>query len=316
MKIEESIKKILLFRDCGQYNISLWQCPSFLFFILGVFNIGAMLTTYYISTRLTDEPEVTALITIFISLIIFIIGTTIVQGFEKLLQANKMKTEFIRIASHQLRTPLSSLRWANDLLMEGDIGKPTEEQVEYLEIIKDSNLRMLRLINDLLDVTKIEMGNLTIDLKPLNIKQTAEEVIKALEPLAKANNVVVKLQAEENLPPVLSDPEKCKMVFSNLIDNAIKYSKGRGEVNVGLEKKDSFIQVFIKDQGVGIPKAQQRNIFQKFFRSDNVMKHQTVGSGLGLFIVKAILDANHGGIWFTSEEDKGTAFYFKLPIAK
>lgn len=165
MTIEQAIKKIPLFKECGQFNISLWQCPSFLFLILGVINISAMISTYFISTKFTEEPEITALITILVSLIIFIIGAVIVQGFDKLLEANKMKTEFIRIASHQLRTPLSSLRWANDLLMEGGIGKPTEEQVEYLEIIRESNQRMLKLINDLLDVTKIEMGNLVMDFE-------------------------------------------------------------------------------------------------------------------------------------------------------
>jgi len=310
------ISKFPLFRECGEYSISLWQCPSFLFFILGLLNIGAMISTYVISTRFTEEPEITALMTILVSLIIFIIGTVIVQGFDKLLQANKMKTEFIRIASHQLRTPLSSLRWANDLLMQGGITKPTHEQAEYLAIIRDSNQRMLKLINDLLDVTKIEMGNLPMELKPIDIKKIAQEVIVDLAPMARAKNVALNLKIQDNLAPALSDPEKCKMVFSNLIDNSIKYSKGRGAVDISAQQVGNFIQVSVSDQGVGIPRAQQKNIFQKFFRSDNVMKHETVGTGLGLFIVKAIIEANKGQIWFESEENKGTTFYFKIPIAK
>jgi len=310
------IGKIPFFKECDQYNISLWQCPSFLFFILGLLNIGAMVSTYYISTRLTEEPEITALITILVSLIIFIIGTVIVQGFDKLLQANKMKTEFIRIASHQLRTPLSSLRWANDLLMHGGIVKPTQEQTEYLEIIKYSNQRMLKLINDLLDVTKIEMGNLPMELKQIDIKNIAEEAVSDLSPLAKANNIILNLKIKDGLPLVLSDQEKCKMVFANLIDNAIKYSKGKGSIDIAAEKRGDFIRVSVQDEGVGIPKTQQKNIFQKFFRSDNVMKHQTIGTGLGLFIIKAIIDANKGKIWFESQEDKGTTFYFEIPIAK
>jgi signal transduction histidine kinase len=313
----KTIKKLPLFKECGENNISLWQCPSFLFFVLGLLNIGAMISTYFISTRFTEEPEITALITILVSLVIFVIGSIIVQGFDKLLQANKMKTEFIRIASHQLRTPLSSLRWANDLLMQGGgIDKPTHEQSEYLEIIKESNQRMLKLINDLLDVTKIEMGNLPMELKPIVIKNMAEEAVAELRPMANAKNVVLDLKVEENLPPVLSDPEKCKMVFTNLIDNSVKYSKGKGRVDVSVYQAGDFIEVAIKDEGVGIPRAQQKNIFQKFFRSDNIMKHETVGTGLGLFIVKAIVDANKGQIWFKSEEDKGTTFYFKMPIAK
>lgn len=316
MNVTKIIGKIPFFKECDQYNISLWQCPSFLFFILGLLNIGAMISTYIISTRLTEEPEITALITILVSLIIFIIGTVIVQGFDKLLQANKMKTEFIRIASHQLRTPLSSLRWANDLLMQGGISKPTHEQTEYLEIIKDSNQRMLKLINDLLDVTKIEMGNLPMELKQVDIKSIAEEAVSDLSPLAKANNVVLNLKIKDGLSLALSDQEKCKMVFANLIDNAIKYSRGKGNVDIAAEQRGDFIRVSIRDEGVGIPKAQQKNIFQKFFRSDNIMKHQTVGTGLGLFIVKAIIDANKGKIWFESQEGEGTTFYFEIPIVK
>jgi signal transduction histidine kinase len=312
----EIIGKYLFFRECKEYNISLWQCPSFLFFVLGLLNIAAMLSTYMISTRFTEEPQITALLTILVSLIIFIIGSVIVQGFDKLLQANKMKTEFIRIASHQLRTPLSSLRWANDLLMQGGIVKPTHEQTEYLAIIKDSNQRMLKLINDLLDVTKIEMGNLPLELKPVDIKKIVQDVFADLGIMARAKNVTLNSNIPDNLPPALSDSEKCKMIFSNLIDNSIKYSKGKGTINVFAQQTGDFIQVSVSDQGVGIPRAQQKNIFQKFFRSDNAMKHETVGTGLGLFIVKAIVEANKGQIWFESEENQGTTFYFKIPIAK
>jgi len=315
MSLIRFIKKYV-FKECERYNIGLWESPSFLFFILGLVNVAAMVGTYFVSSRFTDEPEITALITIIISLIIFIIGTAVVQGFDKLLEANKMKTEFIRIASHQLRTPLSSLRWANDLLMQGRIGKPSEEQIEYLEIIKESNQRMLKLINDLLDVTKIEMGNLVIDSKEVDMEQIATQSINELNPIARANNAPISLKIEGKLPLILSDPEKIKMVFLNLIDNAIKYSKGAGEIILSMQRKGDYIYVSIKDQGVGIPKAQQKNIFQKFFRSDNVMKHQTVGSGLGLFIVKAIIDANKGTVWFESDENKGSTFYFKIPIAK
>jgi signal transduction histidine kinase len=227
-----------------------------------------------------------------------------------------MKTEFIRIASHQLRTPLSSMRWANDLLKRGSIGRPTEEQKEYLDIIETGNQRMLKLINDLLDVSKIEMGNMTFDFKPVDIRAVAREVVQDLMLLATANNTALRLEAETDLPLVLSDGEKIKMVFSNLIDNAIKYTKGQGEVMVGMGKSGDYVQVFVRDNGVGIPKAQQKNIFQKFFRSDNALKHQTVGTGLGLFIVKSIIEANKGNTWFESEENKGSTFYFRIPIAK
>lgn len=316
MILKGLIKKTPFFKDCIQYNIPMMQCPSFLFFIMGLVNILAMLGTYAISNRFTNEPEITALITIVVSILILVIGTTIVNGFDKLLQANKMKNEFIRIASHQLRTPLASLRWSLDLLTQGTVGKPTAEQVEYLQIIKESNQRMIKLVNDLLDVTKIEMGSLTIELKPVDLKSVIEKVVEELKVLARANNIAVDVDIDADLPMVLSDQDKIKMVITNLLDNAIKYTKGPGKISIGAGRDDSFVKVFVKDTGVGIPKEQQPFIFQKFFRSDNVMKHQTVGSGLGLFIVKAIVDSNKGQIWFESGENKGTTFFFKIPISK
>jgi signal transduction histidine kinase len=308
-------KGFYIFKECVQYNISLWQCPSFLFLILGLFNVAAMISTYFVSNFYTDQPEITALLTIAVSLIILVIGSTVVRGFDRLLETNKMKTEFIRIASHQLRTPLSSLRWSLDILMKSD-NQPSEEQLEYLNIIKESNVRMLKLINDLLDCTKIEMGNWPLSTKPLDLKIAVKEVASELAPLARASNVEVVLKLEDELPPVFSDPDKLKIVITNLLDNAIKYTLGGGMVEVKAEKKGFFIQVSIKDAGVGIPADQQKNIFQKFFRSDNAIRHQTVGTGLGLFIVKAIVEANKGQIWFESKEGSGSTFYFKIPIAK
>lgn len=312
---EKINKKLTFFKECSQYNISLWQCPSFLFFILGGLNIAAMISTYFISNFYTDEPEVTALLTIIVSAVLLVIGSTIVRGFDRLLETNKMKTEFIRIASHQLRTPLSSLRWSLDLLMRRD-SNPSEEQMEYLNIIKESNVRMLKLINDLLDVTKIEMGNIGLNIKPLDAGLLLSTVLKELEPLAKASNIHLESDLSGELPPIFADIDKIKIAFSNVIENAIKYTSGGGKVVVNAARNGDFIEISVKDNGVGIPANQQKNIFQKFFRSDNAIKHQTVGSGLGLFIVKAIMDAHHGRIWFKSEEGKGSTFYLRIPIAK
>lgn len=305
-----------IFKESERYNIGLLESPSFLFFVLGLVNVAAMIATYFVSNWFQEEPEMTALITIIVSLIIFIIGVTIVRGFDRLLEINKMKTEFIRITSHQLRTPLSSMRWASDYLLKGAIGRPNQEQTEYLEIIREGNKRMIKIINDLLDVTKIDMGKLMVETKPTDLKKVAQESIKQFIATAAANNIALTLVCENNLPLVSVDEEKIKMAFSNLIDNAIKYTANKGEVRVAIKREGDYVETSVQDNGVGIPKIQQKNIFQKFFRSDNIKKHQTAGSGLGLFIVKAIIDAHRGSIWFKSEEGKGSTFYFKIPTAK
>lgn len=307
--------KLHLFKDCQDYNLSLWECPSFIFLILGLLNITAMVSTYFIANRYTDQPEIVALIVIAISTFIFVLSHSITQGFDKLAQANKMKTEFVSIASHQLRTPLSAIRWTLNLITDGRISNPTD-MATYVALIKENNERMIRLVNDLLDVSRVEMGRMIFSPKQTNIYVLVEKIVKASGPFAQANNVTLLMEAPETLPNVLTDPEKISITIQNLVDNAIKYTKEKGEVKVLMEADGKFVTVAIQDKGVGIPALQQKHIFKKFFRSDNVMKNQTVGTGLGLFIARSIVEGNKGKIWFESKEGEGTTFFFTLPIYK
>ncbi|MBU1102856.1 HAMP domain-containing histidine kinase [Patescibacteria group bacterium] len=314
--------KLNLFRECAEYNLGIWECPSFIFLILGAVNVLAMISTYFIANRFTEEPEFVALIVIIVTAIFFIISHTVTQGFDKLAQANKMKTEFVSIASHQLRTPLSAMRWTLNLLNEkhqtDTQGQQNQEQTNanYISLIKESNERMIELVNDLLDVSRIEMGRIILNPQQINLYILIQKIIENFSPLAQASNVEITLEAPETLPNIYADAEKVSLVIQNLIDNAIKYIKGRGAVKISAQANGGSVKVSVKDTGVGIPKIQQKHIFQKFFRSDNIMKHQTIGTGLGLFIAKAVIEDSGGKIWFESEENKGTTFYFTLPIYK
>jgi len=307
--------KLHLFKDCQDYNLGLWECPSFIFLVLGLLNITAMVGTYFIANRYTDQPEMVALIVIAISAFIFLLSHSITQGFDKLAQANKMKTEFVSIASHQLRTPLSAIRWTLNLISDGRVASP-QDTATYLNLIKENNERMIRLVNDLLDVSRIEMGRMILFPKQTNIYVLVQKIVNISAPFAKANNVTLSLEAPETLPNVLTDSEKISITIQNLIDNAIKYTKGKGDVKVAMEANGKMVKIAVKDSGVGIPALQQKHIFKKFFRSDNIMKNQTVGTGLGLFLARSIVEGSGGKIWFESEEGKGTTFFFTLPIYK
>ncbi|MDD5072133.1 MAG: HAMP domain-containing sensor histidine kinase [Patescibacteria group bacterium] len=253
--------KLHLFKDCQNYNLSLWECPSFIFLVLGVLNITAMVSTYFIANRYTDQPEIVALIVIVVSAFIFILSHSITQGFDKLAQANKMKTEFVSVASHQLRTPLAAIRWTLNLINDGHVLSQAD-MTAYLTMVKESNERMIRLVNDLLDVSRIEMGHLTFFPKQTNIYVLVEKIVKASAPFAQANNVTLSMEAPETLPNVLTDPEKISITIQNLVDNAIKYTKGKGEVKVSMEADSKFVRVAGKDKGVGIPQSQQKHIFK------------------------------------------------------
>jgi len=302
-----------IFKECREFNLGPWQCPTFVFFVLGMINIAAMIATYLIAKYYT-EPEFVALIVIGVATFFFLISYSVTQGFDQLAKANKMKTEFVSIASHQLRTPLSAMRWTINLLEDNRVGEMGEEQKKYLALVKEGNERMIKLVNDLLDVSRIEMGRVLLQPGQTNLYVLIEKMVKDLSAVAQAGSIAIKLEAAETLPNVYADPSKISMVIQNLIDNAIKYSRGRGEINIKAEKEGKFVKVAVRDQGVGIPENQQKQIFQKFFRSDNTLKNQTSGTGLGLFIAKSVVEESKGKIWFESKANEGTTFFFTLPI--
>jgi len=300
--------------QCKRYSLPLWQCPQFLFLIMGIIIIGSTLIAYAIGTRYIEDPEIVALIVLILTAILFSVAFIITRSFEKLAEASRMKSEFISVVSHQLRSPLSNLRWSIELLMSGRLGKIEEKQTEYFRILKENSSRMAELVSDLLTVSKIETATLPLKKKEIFLPDLINKIILEFEPFAKASNVELKFKFEKDLAKILADPSQIRQVIENLLDNAIRYIKDKGEVEIWLEKKNKNVYFEIKDNGVGIPKEDQKYIFQKFFRSENILRYQTQGSGLGLFISKAIIEMSGGKIGFKSQENKGSTFWFTLPI--
>lgn len=313
MKITKIFQQINIIAECRKYGVPLWECPSFLIVLTGLVTIGAMLATYFIAIEYT-EPRIVALIVILVTTLLIVINYLIVQGFEKLAEANRLKSEFVSIASHQLRSPLTGIKWAIALMLSEQAEGSNPERLERLKTIKESNQRMINLVNDLLNVSRIEQGRLGLKPEKISLEKLLQEIVKEYALLAKAKNVKVFLEAEKDLPLILIDPQGIKLVLHNLIDNAIRYTKGEGKVKIKLFKKGRLICCEMEDNGVGIPKEDQKKIFQKFFRSQNVMKYQTEGTGLGLFIAKAIIKGSKGNIGFSSQESQGSTFWIELPI--
>lgn len=227
----------------------------------------------------------------------------------------RMKTEFVSIAAHQLRTPLSAIKWTLRMVLDGDTGELNLEQKDLLEKTYVSNERMISLINDLLNVTRIEEGRFLYKQELVDFESIVSTIIESSQELLKMKQMeLIFDKPKEPLPQVSVDKEKMELVVQNLLENAVKYTPEKGTIRISLEKSNTDIVFKIKDTGVGIPESQQERIFTKFFRGDNVIRMETEGSGLGLYTTRNIVDAHKGKIWFDSKEGEGTTFYFTIPI--
>jgi len=308
------INQLNIVNQCRQHGLLLWQCPQFLFLVMGIVIIITSLLSYLIGTRYVTEPSIIALMDIGLTAVLFIIAFIITRSFERLAEASRMKSEFINIVSHQLRSPITNIKWITDFLTSKDVEMTSEKKEEYFGHLKDNTARMVELVDELLIVSRIEQGSFPVKRREASLENLIKEVINRSKAFAEASNIKLKFRYQKDLPKGFFDITLIRLVIENLIDNAIRYTKGEGEVEIWLEKRNNFLYFRIKDSGVGIPKADQKYIFQKFFRSENILKEQTRGSGLGLYIAKSVIDVSKGKIWFKSEEGRGTNFYFTLPI--
>lgn len=229
---------------------------------------------------------------------------------------DEAKSSFISVASHQLRTPLTSIRWFAEMLLEGDGGTITDDQRHFVERIYQGVDRMIKLIGLLLQMARVEAGRIKIQSTPVDLRTLAEEVVASLKSsLDQAQqSVTIEALPKDGFPAIPLDKEVVWQVIMNLLTNAIRYSPPHATIAVSVTKDDNFAILTVKDQGIGIPKAQQADIFRKFFRASNAFKLVPEGSGLGLALVKSLVEDWGGKVWFETEENKGTDFHVSIPL--
>ena len=233
---------------------------------------------------------------------------------RRLKELDKMKSDFVSNVSHELRTPLTSIKGSVDNMLDGLTGSLNEKQIRYLNRIKSNTDRLSRLINDLLDLSRIESGH--VEVRPTNLPLTAlaEEVAEHMKALAAEKLIRIEIPPADPKVTAWADRDKVTQVLMNLIGNAVKFTPRDGKITVALEKNGSdYIQISVADTGPGILPEERNRIFSKFYQVANVDKQKPKGSGLGLAISKAIVEMHGGTIWVESEVGKGSTFYFTLP---
>lgn len=244
-----------------------------------------------------------------------VIGCVVVfRDVTKEREVDRAKTEFVSLASHQLRTPLSAINWYAEMLIAGDAGKVNPEQKEYLEEIYKGNQRMVDLVNSLLDVSRIELGTFAVEPTTVDLKEILDIIVSELKNKIETKKLIFKSRVDSKLKTYSGDPKLLNIIFQNLISNAVKYTPDKGEVRVEIKKGVDDVSISVADSGIGIPTNQQDKIFSKLFRADNVRETDTEGTGLGLYIVRSIIEQSGGKISFVSKQNKGTVFTVLLPV--
>jgi signal transduction histidine kinase len=313
--VRKVINEFNIKKQAENLGVSVWQAPSLMFIMMGVVSVTSMLILYNL-LRNNESVELLIITEAVTVAVIFTLGSVVIRNFEIVAQANKMKSEFVSIASHQLKTPLSKVSWAAELLILKHKEGLTNEQHQIIERIISANEEMSRLVKDLLDVARIDQGSLFLADERVKLNEIVEEVVKNSKDLAKSFDVKMNVIIESDVPIIVGDKRRALIVVDNLVTNAIKYTDGGGFVEVTLRVEGNNVVCCVKDNGVGIPEDQQGSIFEKFFRSENAVKLRTSGTGLGLYIAKNTIEQSGGEMWFKSIEHVGSLFCFSLPINK
>jgi signal transduction histidine kinase len=228
-------------------------------------------------------------------------------------EVSQMKSDFVSFVTHQLRTPLAGIRWMLELAAQ-EPGIPVDAS-SYIQDAREAAQRLIQLVNDLLDISRLERGKLTVATAPVDLEALTRDVLAETAVLVQEKGHRVSLAGAPIAAPVAADAQLLRQVVMNLVSNAIKYTPDGGAIEIRLEPDAGMLRWSIRDSGIGVPRASQARLFEKFYRAENVATLETEGTGLGLYLVRLIMEQLDGRVWCESEEGAGATFLFTLPLA-
>jgi DNA-binding response OmpR family regulator/nitrogen-specific signal transduction histidine kinase len=239
---------------------------------------------------------------------------TVLRDITKEVESDRAKSEFVSTVSHELRTPMTAIKGYTDLLHAGAVGSINKEQKRFLGIIRSNADRLTALINDLLDISRMDAGRVRFEPQPMQVGEVVSDVVNALAVQADTKQQTLTYEVVGGLPDVVGDRDRLNQVVTNLVGNAIRYTPEGGEVEVHVYPVEGAVRVDVRDTGIGIAPDDLGHIFERFYRSDHPLVQETSGTGLGLSISKMFVEMHGGRVWVESELGKGSTFTFILPV--
>ncbi len=281
---------------------------------IAILGIDVEVSDYLSLIRQTLIPFI--LFVVFLLLLLCVLTFFLVRIWksrvEVLREIDRQKDELLSIVSHQLATPVSSVKWYLEMLLDGDVGALSNEQKEYLNTMQSVTYNLADLVSMILDVSRIQLGKMKVDAQPLDLNLFFKEILFAIEPKAKEKEQKFDVSIPNDLPKAMLDKRLTRMTIENLLSNAVKYTPAKGTVKWFMELRGTMLYMEVRDTGCGIPEKDQKQIFGKLFRASNTGAID--GNGFGLYVAKGAIEAQGGSIWFESKENKGTTFFVELPL--
>ena len=306
-------KELNVLEACRRWGIPLWQCPEAIFIAIGFLAVIFIGGSYLLGQQKL-EPEQMVAVASGIAIVFLAAAFIIVNSFERMAEANRLKSEFLNITSHQLRTPLTAARWALSLLVAApNVGK---ENQRHMAILEEAIGRMRRMVTTMLEVARIEAGTIRRMGRRLSLRDLVSTIAAAFSDFAYTSNITLRYIAPNDPVEVMADEEQIRYVLESLLDNAFRYTSGKGTVSISLSQEGSTARIAVSDTGAGVPDKDQQRVFNKFFRGANILRISPGGMGLSLFVSRAVIEAAHGTMGFLSQEGSGSTFWFTIPLVK
>ncbi len=238
----------------------------------------------------------------------------VIRDITREVEADRAKSEFISTVSHELRTPLTSIKGYVDLILLGSVGDVSPMQRSFLDVVRANSNRLVELINDLLDLSRLDTGRIVLNREPIVLSDLLEEVVESARAEIERKQLSLEMAVSPELPTVYVDRKRIVQVLTNMVSNAYKYTPEGGRVEISAHSTDGYVQISVSDTGVGIAKEDMKKLFTRFFRADNPMRDEVGGTGLGLAISKSFVELHGGEMWVESQVGQGSTFTFTLPL--